>query len=136
VKERGTITLWMLGLCLMMLLVGGISLDLWRAFSERRALAAAVDAAALAGSSALDEDAFRLDGTVRLVPREAERRARASLAEQFDVGSLRRIRIRVTEVSVRVDVEGSVEFTLLQLARPGEPLEIEIAATARPVVVP
>ncbi|MGH9030897.1 MAG: pilus assembly protein TadG-related protein, partial [Acidimicrobiia bacterium] len=48
-------TVWMLGLCLMLLLLGGISLDLWRAFSERRALASAADAAAIAGASALDE---------------------------------------------------------------------------------
>jgi hypothetical protein len=33
-RESGTITLWMLGLCLMLFLLGGISLDLWRAFSE------------------------------------------------------------------------------------------------------
>ena len=37
--EYGTITLWILGLCLMLFLLGGISLDLWRSFSERRALA-------------------------------------------------------------------------------------------------
>ena len=50
--EHGTITLWILGLCLMLFLLGGISLDLWRSFSERRALAATADAAALAGASA------------------------------------------------------------------------------------
>src|ERR1700716_167274 len=44
-RESGTITLWMLGLCLMLFLLGGISLDLWRAFSERRSLAATADAA-------------------------------------------------------------------------------------------
>lgn len=134
--ERGTITLWILGLCLLMFLVGGISLDLWRAFSERRALAGAVDAAALAGSSAIDEGVFRLDGTVRLDPREAERRARASLADQFDVAALRRIRVHATTESVRVDVVGSVDFTLLRLADPGAPLEIDVGASARPIAVP
>jgi Flp pilus assembly protein TadG len=58
-RESGTITLWMLGLCLMLFLLGGISLDLWRAFSERRSLAATADAAAVAGASALDEAAYR-----------------------------------------------------------------------------
>jgi Flp pilus assembly protein TadG len=57
-REAGTITLWMLGLCLMLFLLGGISLDLWRAFSERRSLAATADAAAVAGASALDEAAY------------------------------------------------------------------------------
>ena len=80
-RESGTITLWMLGLCLMLFLLGGISLDLWRAFSERRSLAASADAAAVAGASALDEAAYRSTGAVRLVPADAQRRARASLAK-------------------------------------------------------
>jgi len=83
-SESGTITLWMLGLCLMLFLLGGISLDLWRAFSERRALAATADAAAVAGASALDEGAYRSTGVVRLVPADAQRRAQASLADQLD----------------------------------------------------
>ena len=81
-RESGTITLWLLGLCLMLFLLGGISLDLWRAFSERRSLAATADAAAVAGASALDEAAYRNSGAVRLVPVDAQRRARASLADQ------------------------------------------------------
>ncbi len=75
-RESGTITLWMLGLCLMLFLLGGISLDLWRAFSERRSLAATADAAAVAGASALDEAEYRNSGAVRLVPADAQRRAR------------------------------------------------------------
>ena len=62
--ESGTVTLWLLGLCLMLFALGGISLDLWRAFSERRALAATADAAALAGASAIDEARYRASGTV------------------------------------------------------------------------
>jgi hypothetical protein len=58
VWERGTITLWMLGCCLMLFAVGGISVDLWRSFSVRRSLAAAADAAALSGASAIDEERF------------------------------------------------------------------------------
>ena len=134
--ERGTITLWVLGLCLMMLLVGGISLDLWRAFSERRSLAAAADAAALAGSAAIDEEAFRTGGVVRLNRVEAERRARASLAAQFDVEAMRSAEVEVSATTVRVEISGDVDFTLLTLADPGAPLEIRVAATAEPVRSP
>jgi Flp pilus assembly protein TadG len=57
--ERGWMTLWFLGLCVMLLFVGGLSLDLWHAFSERRSLAAAADAGARAGASMIDEQACR-----------------------------------------------------------------------------
>src|SRR5262249_61898940 len=87
----------MLGLCLMLLLLGGISLALWRAFSERRSLAAAADAAAVAGASALDEAAYRGSGAVRLVPADARRRALASLADQLDRRALRDTRVEATE---------------------------------------
>jgi Flp pilus assembly protein TadG len=135
-RESGTITLWMLGLCLMLFLLGGISLDLWRAFSERRALAATADAAAIAGASALDEAAYRSSGAVRLAPADAQRRARASLAEQLDRRALRDARIEATEDTVMVTVGGSVDFSLLQIVAPGDEFAITVHATARPQASP
>ena len=109
--ERGTITLWILGLCLMLFLLGGISLDLWRSFSERRALAATADAAALAGASAIDENRYRQSGDVMLVPTEAEARARASIVDQLDKDALRDGRGARDDgrrsLSSRVDVSAS-----------------------------
>ncbi|MGH8986935.1 MAG: pilus assembly protein TadG-related protein [Acidimicrobiia bacterium] len=134
--ESGTMTIWMLGLCVMLLLLGGISLDLWRAFSERRALASAADAAAIAGASALDEPAYREAGEVRLVPAAAEQRAAASLAEQVDRRSLRGSRVRADEQAVVVEVTGNVDFSLLQLLTPGDAFEIIVRATARPQASP
>jgi Flp pilus assembly protein TadG len=135
-RESGTITLWMLGLCLMLFLLGGISLDLWRAFSERRSLAASADAAAVAGASALDEAAYRSTGAVRLVPADAQRRARASLADQLDRRALRDARIEATEDAVMVTVGGSVDFSLLQIVAPGDEFAITVHATARPQASP
>jgi Flp pilus assembly protein TadG len=135
-RESGTITLWMLGLCLMLFLLGGISLDLWRAFSERRSLAASADAAAVAGASALDEAAYRSSGAVRLVPADAQRRARASLADQLDRRALRDARVEATEDTVMVTVDGSVDFSLLQIVAPGDEFEITVHATARPQASP
>jgi Flp pilus assembly protein TadG len=134
--EAGTLTIWMLGLCLMLLLLGGISLDLWRAFSERRALAAAADAAAIAGASALDEPAYRDAGTVRLVPADAERRALGSLVGQADRRALRGSQVRADEQVVVVEVIGSVDFSLLQLLTPGDAFEITVRAVARPQASP
>jgi len=126
----------MLGLCLMLFLLGGISLDLWRAFSERRSLAATADAAAVAGASALDEPAYRSTGAVRLVPADARRRAQASLAEQLDGRALRDARVEATEEEVSVVVGGTVEFSLLQIASPGDEFAITVHATARPQASP
>jgi Flp pilus assembly protein TadG len=134
--EAGTTTLWMLGLCLMLFLLGGISLDLWRAFSERRSLAATADAAAVAGASALDEAAYRSTGAVRLVPADARRRAQASLADQVDRRALRDARVEATEEEVTVVVGGSVAFSLLQIASPGDEFAITVHATARPQASP
>jgi Flp pilus assembly protein TadG len=135
-RESGTITLWILGLCLMLFLLGGISLDLWRAFSERRSLAATADAAAVAGASALDEAAYRNSGAVRLVPADAQRRARASLADQLDRRALRDARVEATEDAVMITVGGSVDFSLLQIVSPGDEFAITVHATARPQASP
>jgi Flp pilus assembly protein TadG len=135
-RESGTITMWMLGLCVMLFLLGGISLDLWRAFSERRSLAATADAAAVAGASALDEAAYRSSGVVRLAPADAQRRAEASLAEQLDRQALRNTRIVASESEVTVTVGGSVDFSLLQIVAPGDEFAITVRATARPQVSP
>ena len=134
--ERGTITLWMLGLCVMLLPLGGLGLDLDRAFSTRRSLGAAADAAALAGAGAIDVDAYRADGTVRLDPELAEARARRSVAAQFDDDAGRAVRVRIGEQSVTVEVEGRVDLTLLRLVRGAEPFTVTVSSTARPHVRP
>jgi Flp pilus assembly protein TadG len=131
-SERGTITIWMLGLCTMILLLGGLSLDLWRAYSERRALAAAADAAAVAGAAAIDLDAFRRNNEVRLIPGQAEARARASLANQLDRQALNQAQIHATDRQVVVDASGTVNFTLLNLLDQGGRFAIQVRATAEP----
>jgi Flp pilus assembly protein TadG len=130
-RERGTITLWILGLCLMLFLLGGISLDLWRSFSERRALAATADAAALAGASAIDEDRYRQSGEVVLVPTEAEARARASIAAQLDKDALRGVEVRATTEVVTVVARGRVGLTLLNLLHTAD-VDVVVTATATP----
>lgn len=132
-EEEGTVTLWALGLCVMLLFLGGISLDLWRVFSERRALAGAVDAAAIAGASGIDEEAFRDAGVLRLDPERAEALAWANLAAQTDDRSLVRADVAATPEEVTVVAAGRVEFTLLSVLMPGEePFTIQVTATARP----
>ena len=128
-REDGSVTLWLLGMSIMLIALGGISVDLWRSFSARRALAAGADAAALAGASAIDEQRYRDSGIVVLLPSVAERRARDSLATQLDQAALLGADVAATEQSVTVVVHGRVGFSLLGILSQGS-FELEVAATA------
>jgi len=123
--------LWLLGLCLLLFALGGISLDLWRAFSERRALAATADAAALAGASVIDEDRYRATGEVVLVPGAAAQRAREDIVGQPDRRAFSSADVRVVGDAVTVVVHGHVDFTLLRLLQPGD-FAVTVTATATP----
>jgi Flp pilus assembly protein TadG len=131
--ERGVVTLWVLCLSLMMLFVGGIALDLWRAFSERRALAGVVDAAAVAGASGLDTAAFRSTGEVRLDPATSEALAWDTLEDQEDTRSLEDASVEATARDVTVTATGMVDFTLLRIFLSNEePFRVTVRATAEP----
>jgi hypothetical protein len=71
---------------------------------------------------------------VRVDPARAETRARESVADQLDGGAVRAVRVRVTEQSVTVEVEGRVDLTLLRLVRGSEPFTVTVSSTARPHV--
>jgi Flp pilus assembly protein TadG len=131
-KESGTVTLWLLGVCLLLFALGGISLDLWRAFSERRSLAATADAAALAGASAIDEEQYRTSGAVALDPALAESRARTEVARQLDRAALRSVDVHADPEAVTVVVHGEVGFTLLGVVAPDGDFEVRVTATATP----
>lgn len=132
-EEHGTITLWVLGMCLMMLFIGGISFDLWRAFSERRAVAGMADAAAVAGASGVDADHFRATGEVRLAPELSEALAWDNLKRQANYPSLAGANVAATTSEVTVEAKERVHFTLLRIFLSGaEPFTVTATATAEP----
>ena len=59
-NERGTVTLWMVGLALCLLVLGWLAVDLARAVAARQALASAADATV---AVATDGDAVRVVAT-------------------------------------------------------------------------
>jgi Flp pilus assembly protein TadG len=130
--EGGTVTLWLLGVCMLLLALGGISVDLWRGFSARRSLANTADAAALAGASAIDEDAYRQRGVVQLDPGLAASRARAHVVRQLDAGALRDVDVHADRESITVVVDGRIAFTLLGVLAPGGDLPLKATAIATP----
>lgn len=129
--QRGAVTLWLLGLCLVLLALGGLAVDLGRGFSERRALHAAADAAALAGAGAIDEAEYRASGRLVLVPAVAEAIARTDVARQFDTRALRDVRVAADQTHVEVLVVGEVHLSLLRLLAP-DAFVVEVRARAVP----
>ncbi|MBA2438482.1 MAG: hypothetical protein H0V52_09065 [Acidimicrobiia bacterium] len=132
-SEGGSITLWLLGLVLMILALGGLAVDLWRGFSERRALAAVADSAAIVGAGALDSAAFRDTGEVRLDPAAAESLAARSVRQQPDTAAMTGFSATADADQVTVVVQGAVDLTLLRLLAPDRgPLRISVRATVTP----
>ena len=129
--ERGTMTIWILGLCVCVLFFGGIGLDLWRVIELRRSLAASADAAATAGATALDEAALRRGDTL-LLPGTAEDRAARQLDLAPDAERITSARIDATPTQVDVEVVGRVEFSLLAIFVRDDPVEVHAHATAEP----
>lgn len=123
---RGYAVFWMLGLAVMLLFLGGISLDLWRAFSERRALASLADAAALAGAGEIVAETAR-EGDVRLDPARAEARALEVLDRDPERYVARRVRVDPDRITVWL--EDTVEFTLLKMFMPSGPFTVTVEAT-------
>jgi hypothetical protein len=115
----------------MLMVLGGLGVDLGRGFSERRSLHAAADAAALTGAGAIDESEYRATGRLVLVPALAEARARDDLARQFDTGSLRGFHVFADREHVEVVVDGEVDLSLLRLLAQ-EPMRVQVHATAVP----
>ncbi len=136
-SDAGSVTLWGIGLALVLLGFGGVVIDGWRAFAERQDVAGMADAAAIAGATAIDEAQFRATGEARLDPAQAEARAREYLLRQdnFDPGAVT-ASIRATSAGVEVVLEKDVNFTLLGLFLAGdEPLRIRVPGYATPNLV-
>jgi Flp pilus assembly protein TadG len=140
-RESGSITIWILGLAVALLFMGGLSLDLWHAFAERLALANAADAASIAGASGIDLDAFRRDATVVIDPQEATARAEQSIAAQVDTSLLTGSQVDVRlpadgggpTGSITVTLQSRVNFTLLKVLTFGrDAFAVNVTATASP----
>ena len=131
--EAGQAVVWMLGAALVILFLGGIAVDLWRAFSVQRQLAASVDGAALAGSSGIDEGVWRSsDGrTVQLDPARARQLASDNLAAQPDAVLLVDVAIEAEPQEVRVGASRPVRFALLSIFI-RDPLVMHATSSANP----
>jgi Flp pilus assembly protein TadG len=133
--ERGTMTLWVLGLCVIVLFLGGLSLDLWRVITVRRSLVAMADAGATAGADGLDRNALRAD-RIALDPTLARADADDALRAQSGWGSVDDADVAVTPNEVTVTLQAHVSFTLLGIFVHGDPITVRVAASAQPRIDP
>lgn len=131
--DRGFLTIWMLGLCVILLALGGLSVDLWHVFDQRQSLAGDADAAAVAGASGIDTTlAYR--GTIALDKTTATELARQSLAAQPGAASLISSPPVITfndpaDTQITVSVTGSTRPFLLSLLGVGS-LTFHASSTA------
>ncbi len=129
--DNGSITLWCLGLCLLLLTIGAVMIDVWRAFSARRAYASAADAAAQAAANGIQEAHFRATGEVVLDESRAEQLAYVAVAHQSDTPGITGIQADATTQQVTVVVTGQVNLGLLGLFA-DQPFELTVTAVGRP----
>lgn len=134
-SDRGSITLWMLGLSLLILLFGGLALDYWRGLALQRELAAVADSAALAAASGIDEEVYRSTGDLVLDP--VRSRDLASAAVSWQGVHVVDLVVEVEPAFVVVTVSGAVKLGLLgAFVDQSEPLLVRASARALPVLLP
>ena len=116
-RERGSVTFWMLGLAFALMSLGVLSVDLWALIAERRELASLADAAASAAVGAVDEPEWRHARNLTLDREVASDRAWRILEQDVredDIGA--DIEFAADGVTVRVSLTRHVETALLGLA--------------------
>ena len=136
-SERGSVTLWTLGLSLLLLVFGGLAIDFWRGLALQRELAAVADSAAVAAASGVDEGLYRETGQVRLDAAQARTLALESVAFQDTPVLGVEVTVLPDRSRVTVEVFGEVELGLLGvLIGDTEPLTVRAVATAAPRLLP
>lgn len=134
--EKGSITLWMVGLVMVVFAVGGIAVDLWRGLAAHRHVASVADAAAVAAGSGIDEETWRADGRLILEPaRVGERVAAAVAAQSGEPGFGYEVITASDGSEATVTTWTDVDLTLLALFTDGA-IEVSAHASASPTLSP
>lgn len=136
-SDRGSVTFWTLGLCILLLMFGGLAIDFWRALALQRELAAVADSLAVAAASGIDEEHYRLTGEVIIDPTRAAGLGSTYVASQdVDLTDLKVITADDGS-GVSVLIEGRLELGLVGLlVDQNEPFTVNARANAIPVLVP
>ena len=132
-SERGSMTIWAMGLSLLLFAVGFLALDLWSGFSARQEAAAIADSAAIAGATAIDEAAWRT-GSLVLNPAAAEMRATAAALSHPAWISDMTVGANAGTSGVTVSVSRSIPFRFIAGFVPDRTAHITVTGYADPGV--
>ena len=136
-SERGSVTLWMLGLSLLLLLFGGLAIDFWRALALQRELAAIADSASVAAASGIDEERYRATGEVVIDAARAAGIGSSYVASQDIALNDLIVTTAPDGSSVSVLVVDRLDLSLMGVfVDQTAPLTVTAEATAAPVLVP
>lgn len=124
-------TVWALGMSLLLFAVGFLSLDLWSGFSARSQAAAIADSASLAGATALDETAWRT-GTLALDPTLAETRALTAAANHPSWNDDMTVTAAATPTGITVAVTRTIPFRFVAALVPDRAAVITVTGYAEP----
>ncbi len=132
-SEKGFFTIWVLGLCMCLFMIGGISLDLWRGFSDRRQLAAMTDAAAVAAASQIDLTAFRSQPSrLELNQEDARKRATDYMTAEATASNLQLtgLEVKVNGPVVQVIAKKKLDMTLTRILVPNKDIDVSTTSAA------
>jgi hypothetical protein len=136
--ERGSITIWLLGLGISLLVLGGLGLDLWTAVIVHARLSGLAEAVATAAASGISEDHWRRTGQIRIDPERADLLGRSLASRHPDAAVLAGLPLIAVDddlESVTVQVRGSARLTLLRLVSSSDRIGVVVSATSRPHVI-
>lgn len=136
-NQQGTFTVWALGLCITLFMIGGISVDLWRAFAARRALTEVADSAARNGANNINIEQRELYGTIALDGPAATNAAEQSINDNANLNNINitssRVNVDVATNEVDVEVNSNFSFFLLGFFPGGDDTNMVARARATPV---
>lgn len=126
-REEGGFSapIMVLVMAMMVMIIGGISVDLWRIIADHREVTGLVDGAAVAGATAIDIAAFEADPTADpiLNPAEARQRVCQYMADHAGVTACPSptlsINFATDLTAIEVTFQREVELTLLRVVEVG-----------------
>ena len=134
--QRGeAMVIWCLGLAVLLLPLGGISIELWHSISDERALQTAAADAAQAGASGINTAVYHATGQVVLNPSQATTLAEENLAQQSGLPALAgppTITISPDGQHITVRIDSYVHLTLLSLVEGDKLIHIVASSSAAP----
>lgn len=132
--EHGSVTVWILGLVMILFLAGALAMDMWRVVAYHGTLVGIADKGAVAGAAQVDVEEL-YENVVVLVPDGAERAAEdfARIQPHWEEGSMT-VRAYADRSQVSVEVTGIVQLTLLRIFAPSQGIVLNVRSQASPTV--